>query len=254
MELNDYQKTILLEHLGYGAGTDAPEKVEILFIGNESGTAGRTVQDYIDRLTYPDKYKTEFYSGDKNDVSPQRRSPMLQYMNRLRLYSQDHNPMWLRPKSEMSSNLYDRVINESWCTGETVHLLDIRPLPRPTEDKWPYVGIDQKLYLRAFNRFESEGVKPYSDWVRIRKTNLQKKIKEFTRLKCIIAAGNPNMKMNFIKGLFPQMRFDTITGSSGKEFSVGVHENQFKIIICKFLNHQNGIGYAGLQDLAEIAF
>ena len=240
--------------MGYGAGTYAPDKVEILFIGNESGTAGRSVQDYIERLTYPEKYKSEANIDSEKESSPQRRSPMLQYMNRLRLYSIDLNPQWLKPKSEMESDLYDRVINESWCAGNTVHLLDIRPLPRPTEDKWPYVNIDQKLYLRAFNRFDSEGSNPYTDWVRIRKTHLQKKIETFTTIKCIIGAGNPNMKMKFLKELFPQVQFDSIIGQSGNKFLVGTHDKGFKIIVCKFLNHQNGIGYSGLNDLAQIAF
>jgi len=262
IELDEYQIQFLLEHLGYGGGITSPEKVQILFIGNESGTANRTVSDYIDRLTYPDKYVNEKNENSTNEVSSLQKHPrMLQFMNRIKLYSFDQNPKWLLPKSQLNlinPEDYKRVVNESWNEGGIIHLFDIRPLPRPTEKSpWPYnKKIDESLYLDAFKKFKIENNNPYSKWVEYRNSLLQQKIEEFKSLKCIIAAGDPNMKMKFIKGVFPDLQFVKVEGQSKHSFQIAVHntqERQFKVIICNFLSSYV-LGFDGLSDLASFAF
>lgn len=256
--LNSKTLELLLSHTGYGIGNLHPENVEIIFIGNESGTAGKTTEEYIDRLINPDKYKDE-----TNSSSPQRRSTMLQFMNRLRLYSNDFDPKWFLSKSNLNKEDYERILNESCLdisikSNNNIHLLDIRPLPRPTEASiLNYDGLNSKLYLSAFNSIKFDVDTPYHNWVIERRTHLIEKINQFSNVKYIIAAGNVGMKMSFLKVLFPEISYETIVGQSGKTFfrsDVVLNENKIKICACNFLSHQNGIGFNGLKDLAEILF
>jgi len=258
ISLNTKTLELLLSHTGYGIGNSVPQKVEIVFIGNESGTAGKTTEEYIDRLLNPDKIKEELVS-----TSPQKRSPMLQFMNRLRLYSIDFDPKWFLSKSNLKKEDYERILNES-CLDEStdgntnIHLLDIRPLPRPTESSiLNYEKLNSKLYLSAFNSFNKDDNNPYNDWVIQRKKHLIQKINEFSNLKYIIAAGNIGMKISFLKELFPEISFDEKVGQSGKTFfksSFVLNEKKIVVCACNFLSHQNGIGFNGLKDLAEIVF
>jgi hypothetical protein len=258
ISLNTKTLELLLNHTGYGIGNLHPQKVEIVFIGNESGTAGKTTEEYIDRLINPDKYKDE-----TNSSSPQKRSPMLQFMNRLRLYSIDYDSKWFLPKNNLTKEDYERILNES-CLDESadgntnIHLLDIRPLPRPTEaSELNYEGLNSKMYLSAFNFFKDDFNNPYNDWVIQRKKHLIQKISQFSNLKYIIAAGHIGMKMSFLKELFPEISFDEKVGQSGKTFftsSFIFNEKKIIVCACNFLSHQNGIGFNGLKDLAEIVF
>lgn len=260
--LNPETIELLLSHTGYGIGNLQPQNVEIVFIGNESGTAGKTIEEYIDRLLNPDKYKNE-----ANLVSPQKRSTMLQFMNRLRLYSNDFDPKWFLSKSNLKKDDYERILIES-CLDESIngnsniHLLDIRPLPRPTEaSSLNYEELNRKfnskLYLKAFNTFKEDINNPYNDWVVQRKKHLIQKINQFSNLKYIIAAGHVGMKMSFLKELFPEISFDEKIGQSGKTFfasSIVFNEKKIKVCASHFLSHQNGIGFSGLKDLGEIVF
>jgi hypothetical protein len=260
--LNPATLNLLLSHTGYGIGNLHPQKVEIVFIGNESGTAGKTTEEYIDRLMNPDKYKDE-----QNAPSPQRRSPMLQFMNRLRLYSNDFDSKWFLSKSNLKKEDYQRILNES-CLEESVngntniHLLDIRPLPRPTESSsLNYEELNRKfnskLYLKAFNTFNEDVNNPYNDWVIQRKIHLIQKINQFSNLKYIFAAGHVGMKMSFLKELFPEILFDEKIGQSGKTFftsSFVFNAKKIKVCASHFLSHRNGIGFNGLKDLAEMVF
>ncbi len=258
ISLNTKTLELLLSHTGYGIGNLYPQKVEIVFIGNESGTAGKSTEEYIDRLLYPDKFKEEPVGA-----SPQKKSPMLQFMNRIRLYSNEPDQKWLLPKSSLQKEDYERILNEScldssFQSSTNIHLLDIRPLPRPTESSaLNYMDLNSKLYLKAFNSFKPDLNNPYNDWMIKRKDYLIQKIVRFTNLKYIIAAGHIGMKMSFLKELFPEIIFDEHIGKSGKPFftaNIYLNNNKVVVCVCNFLSHQNGIGFNGLKDLTELIF
>jgi hypothetical protein len=254
------KKTIelLLSHPGYGIGNTYPQKVEIIFIGNESGTAGRTTEEYIYRLLNPALDQQTSHSP-----SPQRRSPMLQFMNRIRLYSIEPNFKWLLPKKDLSQIDYDRILNEPCLSSSpacetNTHLIDIRPLPRPTEaDALNYQGLDSRLYLKAFNTFTPDKNNPYFEWVVHRKQILIDTINQFSNTKFIVAAGKVDMKMSFLQSLFPEISFKKNIGDSGQIFftaTINRNNREILICVCNFLSHQNGIGFKGLKDLVRLLF
>ncbi len=249
---------LLLSHNGYGIGNEHPNQVKTIVIGNESGTGGRETEDYVNRLF---NHISDEPSSIK-DKSPQRKSPFLQFINRLRLYSEAKDAKWFSYKHELSSSDYERILGESCLSNSETHstnfhLLDIRPLPRPRENSpLPYDGLDPQKYLKAFNTFDVNHT-TYGSWVEKRREKLLAKIDSFDSLSTIIAAGNISMKMAFISGLYPEVQFTLHTLSSGKPCyiaEVTSKNKKIKLIVTQFFDNQNGIKLQGLKEVAELIY
>lgn len=248
----------LLSHSGYGIGNEHPNQVKTIVIGNESGTGGNETEDYVYRLF---NHISDEPSSSKAK-SPQRKSTFLQFINRLRLYSEAKDVKWFSYKHELSSIDYERIVGESCLSNSekhstNFHLLDIRPLPRPRENsRLPYDGLDCKKYLKAFNTFDVNHT-TYGSWVEKRKEKLLSKIDSFDSLTTIIAAGNISMKMAFLSGLYPEVQFTLHTLSSGKPCyiaEVTSKNRKIKLIATQFFDNQNGIKLQGLKEVAELIY
>lgn len=249
---------LLLSHNGYGIGNEHPNQVKTIVIGNESGTGGRDTEEYVHRLfnkvsDEPSSFKAK---------SPQRKSTFLQFINRLRLYSEAKDVKWFSYKHELSASDYERILGESCLSNSETHstnfhLLDIRPLPRPRENSpLPYAGIDAKLYLKAFNSFDAKHT-TYGSWVEKRREKLLAKIDSFDSLTTIIAAGNISMKMAFLIGLYPEAQFTLHNLSSGKPCyiaEVTSKNRKIKLVATQFFDNQNGIKLQGLKEIAELIY
>ncbi len=116
----------------------------------------------------------------------------MQFINRLRLYSEAKDVKWFSYKHELSASDYERILGESCLSNYEshstyFHLLDIRPLPIPRENRpLPYDGLDPKKYLKAFNTFDVNHT-TYRSWVEKRREELLAKIDSFDLLSTIIA-------------------------------------------------------------------
>ena len=183
----------------------------------------------------------------------------MQFINRLRLYSEAKDVKWFSYKHELSANDYERILGESCLSNSETHttnfhLLDIRPLPRPRENSpLPYAGLDVQLYLKAFNSFDVNHA-TYGSWVEKRREKLLAKIDSFDSLTTIIAAGNINMKMAFLRGLYPDVQFTLHSLSSGKPCyiaEVTSNKRKIKVLVTHFFDNQSGIQLQGLKEVAE---
>ena len=249
---------LLLSHYGYGIGNEHPNQVKIIVIGNESGTGGRDTEEYVHRLF-------NNVSDEPSSVkakSPQRKSTFLQFINRLRLYSEAKDVKWFSYKHQLSSIDYERILGESCLSNSETHstcfhLLDIRPLPRPRESSpLPYKDLDAKKYLKAFNTFDVNHP-TYGSWVVKRREKLLAKIDSFDSLTTIIAAGNISMKMAFLSGLYPEAQFKLHTLSSGKPCYIAEvisNNRKIKLLATHFFDNQSGIKLQGLKEVAGLIY
>lgn len=260
--LNEEILTCLLAHSGHGVGNVDPSSVEILIIGNESGTGGykNDVQGYIRDQLNPEN--NHISSASEQPVKI--RSRFLQFIKRLSLYSNDKDIKWFGLKSELGHD-WNQIV-EHWC-GNNVHLVDIRPLPRPNETWWDYdSSIIKQDYLKAFNAFDENYLAPYGDWVKRRKTALFDQLNSYPNLKYIIAPGRVDMKMKFITQWFGlQQPFERIVIPKSNKpnevncfyrYSLGPNTHSLRnnhsiqIGICAFFDDYSGIGVEGLKHLA----
>ena len=89
-------------------------------------------------------------------------------------------------------------------------------------------------------------------------------ITRLPNLKLILAPGAPQMKMRFLKKVFPELHIKEIQGQTsrrvkGKEikntfYSAAIIRNgePIQLFISNFFNNQNGIGLDGLKELAGL--
>jgi len=250
--INDASLDKLLSHLGYGVGELEPNLVEVLVIGNESGTGGQSLNEFLNN-THVIKQES---SNDAIDAT--KTSPFLQYIKRLSLYMQDGNEKWFKSKRNFECAEDFSWITKEWC-GSNTHLIDIRPLPRTNESQWPYeaFNINEALYLEAFNNFNLNAKAPYGEWVMRRKIHLNQQLALYPNLKYIIAPGAQFMKKTFLENCFPfDKSFTSIvyvnTRGKKKEFLVNefsLNGREVKVCICSFFNHYL-LGLDGLKYMA----
>lgn len=242
----------LINHIGYGVGESDPSSVEVLIIGNESGTGGKSLEDFLNS-THVAKQES---SNDAIDAT--KISPFLQYIKRLSLYMQDGNENWFKSKRNFEPTEDFSRITKDWC-GSNTHLIDIRPLPRTNETQWPYepFNIDKAHYLEAFNNFNVNATAPYGEWVKRRKIHLNNQLTSYPNLKYIIAPGAHFMKKTFLENCFPfdnpftRIEFVNARGKK-KDFWVNhftLNGREVKVCICSFFNHYL-LGLDGLKYMA----
>ena len=246
----------LLCHIGYGVGESDPNLVELLIVGNESGTGGLTLIDFLNGYHVS---KDEPADASKDAT---RTSPFLQYIKRFSLYMQDGNEKWFNSKRTFNPVEDFGKITQDWC-GRNTHLIDIRPLPRTNESQWPYevFNINKALYIDAFNTFNANAASPYGEWVKRRKSHLNQQLASYPNLKYIIAPGAIYMKKNFLENCFPFDRpftkIDFINNrGKKKEFMVNhftLNGREVKVCICSFFNHYL-LGLDGLKFMATEIF
>jgi len=248
--LNDSTINKLLNHDGYGIGINDPLSVELLFIGNESGTGGLSLNEFLNST-----HLAQNESKYSEDLIIYNKSPFLQYIKRLSLYFKDEDLKWFQRKNDFKLREdYIKTIT-NWC-GSNVHLIDIRPLPRNNEKEWPYdkFGFDKDDYLKAFDSFNENALFPYGDWVSKRKQKLITQVDSFKNLKYIIAPGAQSLKLDFLMNCFQlQKPFEKVSIKDNKKiFWINEAErngSRIKICTCPFFNHYI-LGLNGLRTLA----
>lgn len=245
MHISAEKLLTLSKHKGYGIGNETPAKVKTLIIGNESGTGNAlNVEEFIKHI------EGKEYLKKTETGSALLRSPFLQFSSRLVHALEDKPGQWFSPKD--SCDVWNLIQTESFFS-DTAHLVDIRPLPRPTESVWPYENINQKNYLNGFNTFKSKDP-VIENLIQMKVMSLRNQIQSYPNLKYIIAPGAAQMKLKFLQLVFPQIDFqkETIqTSRKNMTYFLGTRD-KCKIVISPFFDSKNGIGYEGLESLYNL--
>ncbi len=242
----------LLRHRGYGVGESRPEKVELLIIGNESGTDGKPLDVFLKEIHVPAQNRQVASDAEDNTYS----SPFLKFIKRLSLFMNDGDPKWLQSQLRSLHPEDYKKVTCNW-SGDNVQLIDIRPLPRPNEKQWPYdaYNINRATYLAAFDSLNSDAGQPYGDWVKQRKTYLNQQVASYPNLKYIIAPGAVAMKRTFLESCFSfNQTFKPLNFESPKKkmktFWINeLNDGRIKVCVCPFFNYYL-LGLDGLSYMA----
>jgi hypothetical protein len=246
MKIENEKLQLLIEHPGYGIGKENSNKVKTLIIGNESGTGDAINSEEFIKGLEGENYIKKTLSGNLLTSSD-----FLQFISRIVRALEEKEGKWFAAKYRC--DVWTEIICNRFYS-DSAHLIDIRPLPRKTENEnWPYENIEEKGYERGFKNLKSKD--PFIENIILLRINfLQSQIKLYPNLKYIIAPGAVPMKKKFLEIVFPQLEFDSIVIKTSKKTMTYFKGNvgDINILVCPFFNHRNGIGYEGLEQAFEL--
>lgn len=241
----EYQ--ILNTYLGQGR-PDA----SLVFFGNEPGTAALGVEDtikYLEKAERINIFGRKLEEVEKSDnlgyfietsYSKPTTSEFVRFISRLTLAIKHKDPRFL---GELTSK-GTVAINEHICkpnSEKDICLVNLRPLPRPTQDTWEYPNINRKEYNKSFNYTLKRHRSDYIDCFRV--DSLHKFFRKTNAV--IIGVGEKNNKRAFFEKQYPFPEFHTAELDTIKVFFNIEH----KIVLADYFNSRNGIKLQGLQEL-----
>jgi hypothetical protein len=306
LELTQEQIEKLLPWFGYGHF----RKANLVFLGNEEGLGGYPIQAVIARTRVYGNDENTWINGNWKEgywdetgyqgyqllgqVTNQIREemglpvfekkkdryfPIIDFQARILLSFEEPDYDWFQKKTWYQKHdpgqhaKLESTIQNLYTDGFQIKaaLVDWRPLPRPTEDVWPYTGIDKNLYLNAFalkdpfvqkvkqvfdGRLHSEDLDLYSKML-FDRTKLMKTVFSTFPFPLLIAAGDLGAKKKLIEFIFADhpisfKRFHLPSGKYYEIAEVDLGHKKLSIILTTFFNHRdNCLQLTGLRDLTE---
>jgi hypothetical protein len=234
------QNLLLHQYIGYGF----LEKSSVIFFGNEFGTAGTPFDDV--RNNFLETTNFDNYLINPKYFSPSIKSFFLQFVSRFMLAKESNNLIWLDEKLSKENNLIlnDYIINKLYKEDSCV--VNLRPLPRPSERVWIYENINQKDYLKQW-KFNNKIT--LSEFTKIRLEILKDTFINSVD-KLIIGIGDKESKKKFFEYIYKDIKFE--------EIILGKHLIYFnkerKIYLSNYFDYRCSIGLNGLKMLYEFVF
>ena len=139
------------------------------------------------------------------------------------------------------------AINEHICkpvSEKNIALINLRPLPRPTQDTWVYSNVNEKEYNKEWNfRLKSHKMTPNGE---SRLWGLRDFITGTNGV--VIGVGDKENKKAFLE---KAMRWDDKFELHSAHLDThSIYFNpKYKIILSNYFNSRNGIKLVGLKDL-----
>ena len=235
IDISKEEYSLLNRYIGQGWFTDS-----LVFFGNEPGTSGFGVKDTIEHLeTCPKSpVSTGFLIGEP--YSHPTTSDFARFIARLSLGIEYKDEKWFGDLSATGQVVInDHIMKPQDRRRHT--LINLRPLPRPTQDTLYYSNINKKDYLRLWN-FGLKG--HYSD------PEKEERLKIFRnffaqRTGIVIAVGEKENKKRFFQTIYPPLEFHTAHLDSHTIY----FNTHYKIVLSDYFNNRNGIKLEGLKDL-----
>ena len=237
IDINSEEYSLLNRYIGQGK-LDA----DLVFFGNEPGTSGCGVKDTLKHLREDDRYEVGKGFMLKESYAYPTTSDFARFMARLCLGIKYKDDRWF----SSLSNLGKVTLNEHITSPLSIKphaLVNLRPLPRPTQDTWEYSNIDKKDYIKKWN-FTLK--RHYSDSDKDERLEILKTF-FYSRTGLVIGIGEKENKKRFFENIYPDIKFHTAELEHHKiYFSIAN-----KIILSDYFNNRNGIKIVGLKDLYE---
>jgi hypothetical protein len=231
------QNLLLHQYIGYGF----LYKSSVIFFGNEFGTAGTPFDDVKNNFLETTDYDN--YLINPKYFSPSIKSSFLQFVSRFILTKNSNDLTWLDEKlsKENKQILNDYILNKLYKEDSCV--VNLRPLPRPSERVWIYENVNQKEYL---NQWKFNNKITSTEFTKIR-LDILKTTFISSPDKTILGIGDKENKKKFFEYIYPNIKFEEI--KLGKH-SIYYNEER-KIYLSNYFDHRCGIGISGLKLLYE---
>ena len=237
-------RLLLYRYLGQGTCDK-----KIIILGNEPGLAG--VNDLPDMiLKIRNGSVTKGYEIGKHvpfqlseSFSHPTTSEFARFGSRLELAVTYNDPRFIGELSEQGKIAINNHIFKP-ISEKNSSLLNLRPLPRPTQDTWIYSNINRKEYNKEWNfglkrhNMTPEGMERVEGIVRF--------IQNVTD-GIILGVGEKENKKLFFKKFFPNDEFWKINLDSHSIY----YNSKRKIILSDYFNSRNGIKLQGLKELYD---
>ena len=240
MNLNRKDYNILNTYIGQGSPL-AP----VIFFGNEPGTSGKDIISTIKYLkTSKDKLKIGKGFLLKESYTYPVNSTFARFIARLMLGLEYKDERWFGELSSQGMIAINSYILKP-LSEKNICLVNLRPLPRPTEDTWVYSNISKKEYQRNYN-FTLK--RHYSDSDKELRMNIFKEFFKQTKDSLIIGIGNKENKKSFFDILYENSNFCQINLDSMDIY----YEPNYNIILSDYFDYRGGVKLQGLKELFRV--
>lgn len=237
IDINNEEYSLLNKYIGQGNLNKC-----LVFFGNEPGVSGAGVKQTLKFLTEMEKEPIGDGFMLKEPYSYPTTSDFARFISRLCLGLQYKDDRWFSNLSALGKvTLNEHILAPN--NKKHHSLINLRPLPRPTEDTWEYSNIDKKDYLRKWN-FTLKG--HYIDKEKEDRIDILKYFFD-NRLGLVIGVGDKKNKKMFFEKIYPNIKFHTAELNNHCIYFNLEH----KIILSNYFNNRNGIKLVGLKDLYE---
>ena len=237
IDISNEEYSLLNRYIGQGK-----PNTPIIFFGNEPGTSHVGVKDTIEHLKHDDRYDVSTGFMLKESYAHPTTSDFARFIARLCIGLKYEDDRWFYSLTNLGKITLNEHIS-SPLSLKDYSLVNLRPLPRPTQDTWDYSNIDKKDYLRKWNftlkRHYSDSHK--EERISVLKTFFDK------RTGLVIGIGEKENKRKFFEYLYPEIEFfKADLDNHSIYFSISSN-----IILSDYFNNRNGIKTIGLKDLYD---
>jgi hypothetical protein len=243
------------EHLKlYNAylGQGPVHKASILFFGNESGLASITPEksiNWLENIVKEKQYtlvgntwEEGFFTKSFRD-KPIVNSTYVRYLGRFILALTTNDDRWLGNLSEQGKIAVNNYLLNELHENVSCYI-NLRPLPRPTENHWIYENINQNSYLNSYNFNKVSGI---PEFTKPRIKNILRGLYAAKNKPLIIATGDKYNKKSLFEKILPYHNFEEIILKNGKKIFIDFKQ---KIILCDYFDNR----VIGIDSVKEIYF
>lgn len=252
IDISREDRLLLYNYLGQGFIDK-----KIIIFGNEPGLAGvNDLPDMIKRIKEGEIIYSDDLFGSKEfpfqlseSFTHPTTSEFARFVSRLDLAITHNEPRFLKELSVQGNVALNEHIFKP-ISEKNSSLINLRPLPRPTQDTWIYSNIDKKEYNKEWNfslkrhYISPEGIR--------RVQGIKKLINHPVRHQnhgIVIGVGEKENKRIFFESLFKEYN-ESFYKINLDSHSIYFHST-LRIILCDYFNSRNGIKLSGLKELYE---
>jgi len=233
-------------------GAGPIDKVEVIFFGNEFGLARSNIENYLnfikkfikeERHIFLEKdFDEGFMLVGEKPIS--LNSPFVRFCSQFMLAYNNNDDRFLDRLTKKGVIYVNKYIMEEFHRVNSA-VINLRPLPRPSEEHWIYDNINKNNYLRSYKFSPKQ--KEFDKNVKPRIENL---LRAFNKAPnpLIIGTGDKWNKRNLFERVLPEVNFEEITLSTTKKILLDIKQ---KILLCDYFD-QRVLEIKSLKEMFNI--